>query len=81
MIGFSILPIYNCTADLKIIKRSENSVTVAADKYIHAVEIECDGVCSDNYFSLLPGEEKTVTLKTVDGSPVGDYDITAYTIS
>ena len=74
------LPLYNCTEDLCVVRRTENKVTVTSSKYIHAVEIECDGVCSDNYFSLLPGEEKTVTLKTVDGKPVGDYEITAYTI-
>ena len=74
------LPLHNCTEDLRVVKSSENKVTVTSNKYIHAVEIECDGVCSDNYFSLLPNEEKTVTLKTVDGKPVGDYEITAYTI-
>ena len=74
------LPFHNCTEDLRIVRRSENKVTVTSNKYIHAVEIECDGVCSDNYFSLLPNEEKTVTLKTVDGNPIGDYEITAYTI-
>ena len=74
------LPLHNCTEDLRVVRRSENKVTVTSNKYIHAVEIECDGVCSDNYFSLLPNEEKTVTLKTVDGKPVGDYEITAYTI-
>ncbi len=75
------LPITNCTASLEIVSREENSVTVRANKYVHAVEIECDGVCSDNYFSLLPGEERCITLKTLSGEPVGDYTVTAYTIS
>ncbi len=74
------LPIHNCTQEVRVLRRTESSVTLVSDKYVHAVEIECDGVCSDNYFSLLPCEEKTVTLKTVDGKPIGDYDITAYTI-
>ena len=35
-------------------------ITVCADRYIHAVTLEGDCIFDDNYFSLLPGEERTV---------------------
>lgn len=37
-------------------------LTVTADRYVHAVEIEAEGVLADNYFSLLPGETRKVEL-------------------
>jgi hypothetical protein len=40
----------------------EGTITVWSDKYIHAVEIECGDIIEDNYFSLLPGERRTVNI-------------------
>lgn len=37
-------------------------VTVQAETYTHGVYFEGDLPCSDQYFDLLPGQEKTVTL-------------------
>ena len=48
------------TDSVKIKAMSEDSITLTASEYTHAVSLEGDCVFSDNYFSLLPGEEKTV---------------------
>ena len=37
-------------------------IKVKADKYARVVELYGEGTFSDNYFDLLPGEEKTVTF-------------------
>ncbi len=52
------------TTDAVIItEKTENSVTVTADSYVHAVEFEGEYIFSDNYFSLLPDEKKTVSFR------------------
>ena len=45
---------------VKVKAMTEDSVTLIADEYTHAVSLEGDRIFSDNYFSLLEGEEKTV---------------------
>ena len=47
---------------LHIVEKTKTSVTVEAQGYVHAVALEGDGVFSDSYFSLLPGERRTVTF-------------------
>ena len=42
---------------------NDDAVTVTADKYVHCVELTGAEYFEDNYFSLLPGEEKTVRFK------------------
>ena len=65
----------DCTDALEILEQNDGSVTLRAKTYIHAVELDTDKLLSDNYFSLLPGEEKTVTW---DGG--SDMKIRAYTL-
>ena len=43
--------------------RSGNTVTLWADSYVHAAELEGEYIFSDNYFSLLPGEKRTVSCR------------------
>ncbi|MBR7132248.1 MAG: hypothetical protein IKD04_01805 [Clostridia bacterium] len=74
------LEITDCTADLKPVSRTEESVTLSTDRYIHAVELEGDYIFSENYFSLLPGEEKTVTFKRLATFEDSEIAITAYTL-
>ena len=50
--------------DTLSVTHNGNSLKIKADRYIHAVEIECDGRVSDNYFSMLPGEEIEVFCDT-----------------
>ncbi len=54
----------------------DNSVTLVADRYVHAVELCGDGVFDDNYFSMLPGEKKTVGIKHISG----DISICSFTL-
>ena len=38
-------------------------ITLVSDVYLHAVHIREAYACTDNYFDLLPGQEKRVTVK------------------
>jgi len=58
---------------LHIVEKTKTSVTVEAQGYVHAVALEGDGVFSDSYFSLLPGERRTVSFTPTQGA---DPDIT-----
>ncbi len=51
---------------------SDDTVTVRANECIHAVEIESGLVPEDNYFTLLPGEERVIRLEKSLGKAV-DY--------
>lgn len=42
-------------------------LTVRADGYIHGVYVKGDMDCSDNYFDLLPGEQKVILVKGAAG--------------
>jgi len=53
-----------------------HTVTVKADTYIHAVELEGDTVFEDSCFSLMPGEVRTVTYEPITDTGV---TVTAYT--
>lgn len=48
------------TADERV--GADRRLTVCAKTYTHAVWVDTDLPCSDNYFDLLPGEERTVTV-------------------
>ena len=50
------------TQSVRIVAQTADSVTVEADAYVHVVALEGDGAFSDSYFSLLPGERRTVTF-------------------
>ena len=46
--------------DFTILSMDENNVTIKANSYLQAVELEGDYNFSDNYFSMLEGEVKTI---------------------
>lgn len=48
--------------ELLDITRKGDSITLEAKGYIHAVELDGEYIFSDNYFSMIKGESKTVTL-------------------
>ena len=52
----------------------------AKEKYLHAVVISADALLSDNCFSLLPNETKTVAYKKLDGSENVGVSAEAYTL-
>lgn len=73
------LPMVKCSAP-KTVKQNENSLTLTADEYIHAVELEGEFVFDDNYFSLLPGEEKTVNFRAAHNAQSTELTVLGYTI-
>ena len=55
------------TEALQVTEKTETSVTVEATGYVHAVALEGDCVFDDSYFSLLPGERRTVSFTLMEG--------------
>ena len=51
------------TKGVEIVKRTENEITLKASEYVHAVQLEGNYVFSDNYFSMLEGEEITLSYR------------------
>ena len=47
----------------QVIEHGDDFVTLRANCYIHAVELDGDCFFDDNFFSLLPGEERTIHFK------------------
>ncbi len=50
-------------------------IKIKADSYIHSVCIETDEVLSDNYFSLLPGEERYIEVADTENIKVIAYTL------
>lgn len=49
---------------ISILRQTDDSITLAAKTYVHAVRLEAEAVFDDNYFTMLPGEERTIHFKT-----------------
>ena len=47
---------------LRVIEKTQNSIT-----YVHAVALEGNGVFSDSYFSLMPGQCRTIAFTPTQG--------------
>ena len=62
-----------------VVSSTENSITLRAEKYLQAVELEGDYTFSDNYFVMLEGEVKTVTFKKFSDSANG-VTVKSYTL-
>lgn len=73
------LPMIPCTAP-QIIERTENSITLTAADYIHAVELEGEYVFEDNYFSLVPGESRTVHFRPAENAQSTELTVAGYTV-
>ncbi len=53
-----------------------DSVTITANTYIQAIGLECNGIPSDNYFTMLPGESVTVDITgDTDGITINAYKL------
>jgi beta-mannosidase len=76
--SYDRLFIEDSSENIEIVDSSCDSVTIRAKSYIHAIELEGEYIFSDNYFSLLKDEEKTVTWKQIDQN--GEVGIYAYTL-
>jgi len=42
---------------------TDHSVTLRAEQYVHAVSLDGEMDLEDNFFSMLPGEKRTVRFK------------------
>lgn len=73
------LPIIPCPQP-RILSKTDSAITLQADTYIHALELEGEFIFSDNYFSLLPGEIKTVSYRPSFLSDDKQLAINAYNI-
>ena len=62
-----------------VISVTDNSITIRANKYLQAVELEGDYVFSDNYFTMLKGERMTVTFKKFSSKASG-VNVKSYTL-
>ena len=61
-------------------ERNGERVTVWADRYVHAVELEGEYIFEDNYFSLLPGEQRTVNFQPAKDARSDDLTVCGYTV-
>ena len=52
---------------LCVTEKTNDSITVEAKEYVHAVVLEGNGVFSDSYFSLLPGQCRTISFTPTQG--------------
>lgn len=66
---------------VSVVSKTENSITVTADKYVHAVELDGEYVFEDNYFSLLPGEKRTVMFHRSFDSQSDGIEVSGYTVA
>lgn len=66
---------------VKIVQKTDNEITVKANEYVHAVQLEGNYIFSDNYFSLLKGEEVTVSYRKATLScPDDPLAVKAFTV-
>lgn len=65
---------------VRIFSKSENTVTVTADEYVHAVELDGEFIFDDNYFSLLPDEKRTVTFRPSFEAKSNNLEVSGYTV-
>jgi hypothetical protein len=73
------LPIVPSTA-FEIIEQTEKSITVKAEEYIHAIELDGEYVFDDNYFSLMPSETRTVNFRSAENAVTKEITVIGYTV-
>ena len=74
------LPLIKSLNAFEVLKSDKNGLLIRANKYIHSLEIEGQYVCDDNYFSMMPGEEKYVKFVRNATDLSMETEITAYTL-
>jgi len=73
------LPMVPCES-VCVEARTQDSITVSAQEYVHAVELEGEYVFTDNYFSLLPGQTRTVFFRPARNAQSRQITVTGYTV-
>lgn len=64
----------------EITARADNSITLSAKDYIHAVELEGEYVFGDNYFSMFPGECRRISFHPSENAQSSELTVAAYTV-
>lgn len=67
-----------CNELVSVINKTEDSITVKASGYVHAVELESEYLFEDNFFTLMAGEERTIHFERACENP-SEIRINAYT--
>jgi beta-mannosidase len=75
------LPLTPCDERLTVVARTDASVTLRADSYVHAVELEGQFIFDDNYFSLMEGETRTVAFRPWNNPDGTDFTVKGYTLA
>lgn len=57
------LPSSNGERTVHIIEQGSDFITLCADKYTHMVDLDGDYIFEDNYFTMLPGETRTIRFR------------------
>lgn len=65
---------------LKIIEQDDFHIVVQAECYVHAVELEGNYIFEDNYFIMLPDEQRNITFEPVGAVPNGGVTLKSYTL-
>ncbi len=68
------------TDKFEILAQDDSVITIKAKSYIHALELEGEYIFSDNYFSLLPDEARTITMRESKNNSDKELSIHAYTL-
>ncbi len=68
------------TEAVQIISQDSDSITVTADKYVHAVELDGEFIFDDNYFSLMPHEQRSVTFRPSSTAVNSTLTVSGYTV-
>ncbi len=68
------------TDTVKVISKTENTITITADKYVHAVELDGEFIFDDNFFSLLPSEKRTITFRPSFDIQDNEIRVSGYTV-
>ncbi len=63
---------------LRVVERTADSITLRADGYVHAVELECEYMLEDNCFSMFAGETRTIKCSPLSDNKV--LRVRAYTL-
>lgn len=74
------LKLYPCQEAVSYEMVDDSNIKVTAGSYVHALEIEGAAVFDDNYFSLLPGETKTVSCIKKHSDFTLPLSVKAYTV-
>lgn len=53
----------NGEGTVKVVEQGDDYITVKACKYTHMVDLDGDYVFEDNYFTMLPGETRTIKFR------------------